>query len=372
MFKLIKKIPVGYRQHLAIDELYLYLAKENELTKVELTSESVCQNVILHEKIDSLTQTNDDIIVYFSSKSKRIKKDGLMPIDDAGYDDLIPYQLIPFDNLQLILVGEDIFDRQCGVYDIEEKKILWVNGNVGNPIILNGNLFANLDNKVERFDLNTGSLIWSRLIQEHGKYDNRREMKSHDGEVDNFLGIYNGAVWICLKNGLLIGLDIVTGSVLHQVGAPQKYPPELYMLKETIEQNFFYNHQSVFDEKNGKIIRVWHAGYSEAHFDWSFEVDLNKPEPEVVIEKIENTTGALFSIDGGPSPIFPFDDEFIYTCNFRDRKIALFNRDSKKIEWVHEIGEGEGSFITKMEVKNNRWYIQDYSQTLRVYERVTT
>ncbi|MBY0349152.1 MAG: hypothetical protein K2W79_12905 [Hydrotalea flava] len=371
MFKLSKTLAASYRQHLLIDKEYLYLAKETELFKIELTSGLVSESITLLDKIDSLANNNEEVIVYFSSKSKRIKKNGLVPIDDFEYEELIPYQINPSGNLFLISIGEDIFNRQCGGYDIKEKKTLWINGNISNPIVLRGHFFTYINDKIQRFDLNTGILIWTCLIQELGKYYNKIENKWHDGEVYSFLGIYNGFLWVCLNNGLLIGIDISTGSIMQKVGVPNQYPPELHMLDETIQQNFFYNHYSIFDEKNGKIIRLWHAGYSNESFNWIFETDLNTNKPELTISKVKNTTGIPFVIDGNPCPIWPFDDEFIYVCNYRDYKIALFNRKTKQIEWVHEIEvePPKRSFIIKMEVQGNRWYILDNSKTLYVYER---
>lgn len=318
----------------------------------------------------------EELIVFMGKKSKRLNLVNWTKIEDGEFE---KYRISPMSifggNIFVRLEGEVKPGlRTRGLYNVYEKRILWKSEAINNPVIMNGLIFSNSINKVERFDLETGEMLWSQSVLKLGSYYVDKlefNRKVHEGEVDCLLGIYKKVLWILLNNGMLLGLDIETGDIVDKVGAPKQYPAELFMMEETRESNFYYNHQSIFDSKQGKIIRLWHAGNSDANYAWYFEVDLNSTMPELAISKVDNITNRPFTIDGNPCPLWPFDDDYMYVCNYRDYKLALFNRKTKKIDWIHqmEADSVKKSFIIKMEVRENYWYVLDNSKTLYVYKR---
>ena len=360
MFKYINQHHILSSNNYVVSEDILYFSENGIVFQKDIVNNIILKELNAKDKIYLLLNNETEILVFFSSKGKRILKETFTLINDANYDELVSYQQIPFNNLQFILVGEDILETKCGLYDISQKKILWVRENPINPIIVSGYFFSNLFEKIERRDLQTGNLIWSFSVIELGRHYLKLEKKMGESAIDIILGIYKEVLWLCLKNGLLLGIDINTGKILHQVGAPIQYPSELNMMEDTRADNLFYNRYSFLDKKNGKIIRLWHAGYNDNDFDWYFETDLNQPNPQLVISKVENATQMPFVIDGNPCPIWPFDDEYIYVCNYRDCILALFGRNKKRIEWVvqmemepnPEARDNRKSFATRIYYKN--------------------
>ena len=378
MFSFIKKIELGIanKEHFKIkNNESVVVSIGTRLSRVDLFTDN---KILIHDferEIQELIPLNsNELIIFMGKKSKLLNLRDWRMIKDDEFEKRRISPITPTNGKTFIRIQDDVNPdiTRRGFYDIKEKKILWESEILNNPILINDSIFSNSITKIERFDFRTGELLWSRPINETGKYFSKPDKKWIEGEVDKFLGIHKELLWVCLGNGLLIGMDVKSGAVIHQVGGPKQYPAELHMMEETRAQNFFYNHYSIFDNENGKIIRLWHAGYSNADFDWNFEVDLNVQEPNLTISNVENTTGQPFIIDGNPCPVWPFDDKYIYVCNYRDYKMALFNRKTKKIEWVHEmeVEPSKRSFIIKMEVYGNRWYILDNSKTLFIYEKL--
>lgn len=90
-------------------------------------------------------------------------------------------------------------------------------------------------------------------------------------------------------------------------------------------------------------------------------------EPKLLIEPVANTSGDdSFKIQSGRLPTFPFDDDFIYACNYQESKIALFNRKTKTIEWVQPLDTQNGAIIIDMKVDGSRWMIWDYGNNLHI------
>jgi hypothetical protein len=370
----------GFLDFNCSEKLVLINKASSDSSTVELYNKDLQQIdeiVINPAKTIRVIEFSDDYLA-FSENNELFKVYKINPA--LNLNDANTYDLLAVVSNGFIITSYPDNDNKGFIGLLKNKEIAWKQMLVYMPFfIANTNIcfgFPHFDEnwvvKKDEFScisLTNGKLLWTKSVSNLGKYSVGKSKATKNGEVDSFLGVNRQLVWACLNNGSLIGLNTETGAVAHQVGAPNTYPEELYMLEETRNQNFFYNHKSIFDDRNGKIIRLWHTGYSGADFDWCFEIDLNTDKLEVLITKVENATGIPFIIGDGPA--WSFDDEFVYLCNYRDYKIALFNRKTKKIEWVHqiEVDPTRKSHIVKMEVQGNHWYIMDYSKTLFVFER---
>lgn len=359
-----------------INNDWLITAKGNYLSRINLTNYTPDSGIEFDREIQEIFLLNqEELIVFMGKLSKRCNLLTWNKIEDNEFE---KYRISP-----MTIPGEKILIRQKdaesgstirGLYDVSENRIIWKNPALHNPAVINGMLFSNSLIKIERFELETGKMLWSQPISQYGDYYTGRsniDRRMHEGEVDRFLGIYKNVIWIVLNNGMLLGLNIENGSIAHKADAPKHYPPELFLLEETRKMNIFYNKQSVLDCKNGKIIHLWNAGNSDSTYDWYAEIDLNTASADFTISKVSNLTNMPFTIDGNPCPLWPFDDEYIYVCNYQDYKIALFNRKNKTIKWVYqlEVEPSKRSFIEKMEVWGKFWYILDNSKTLYILEQ---
>ncbi len=369
MFKCINTLAANFVGRFLIDDNFLYLKNNSTLTKLDISNGQIIKSLNVGEEIDSIINAGNEIIVYFSSKSKRLTKVPFSLINDKEYELLHPYHQPPYNNLQLILVGDDVLERNCGLFNLQTKEILWVNGRIFNPIILTGCLLSDSVSKIERFDLLTGELLWSQLVSEIGRHYLKFDKRWEKGEVDKFLGIYKMVLWVLLKNGLIIGLDIETGKIVHEIKEPVEYPLAYTLFDK--ELNNFYGKPCMLDSVKGKIIGIAQSGIAGS-FPSYYEIDLDIPIVQLKIMQRPNDDFQGFHADGGAiGYAWPFDNDYIYLCNYRDYKLALFNRMAKQIDWVHqmEVDPAKKTFIIKMEVHGNRWYVLDNSKTLYVYER---
>jgi outer membrane protein assembly factor BamB len=334
------------------------------------------QKILIHNferEIQDLIQSNsDELIVFMGKKSKRFSLSDLKQIDDSEFE---KYRISP-----IPAIGENVFVRiqndgdssvnYRGLYSIKEKMLLWKSKNLNNPVAIGEYIFSNSFTRIERFDFSTGELLWSRSVEEAGKYYFKPDKKWNEGEVERFLGVYKELLWVVLKNGLLIGLDVGTGRIVHQIKEPVTYPKS-YKLFGDEYPNQYYCEPCLLDKSNGKVIGLTQSNSHESNIMY-YEINLSSENYGLEIAELNASKFGNSHIEGGAIGYsWPFDNEYIYVCNYRDYKIALFSRNTKNIEWVHEIevDSSKKSFIIKMEIQGNRWYILDNSKTLFVYER---
>lgn len=354
-----------------VDADTIYSVDKNELVKKSVINTSADERLNLGRKIYKLLNYGTDkIIAIFESEGQIILKDKFIVSEDKSFENLSLIQTSPYNDKIFISVGEDIFNRDFGLYNIKEKRILWISKQVLEPKILADYFFSYANSEIRHHDLATSDTIWSLSIDDIGRYYSIGDKKSVEGEVKRFLGVYDKVLWVLLNNAVIVGIDIETGIVSHEIKEPVQSPSKFGKLEDK-GYNFWYNYNNFLDEGRGKIMSLLYSGYSEEQFNCYYEIDLNTSHPQLFVSEIENTSDIPFKIDGTPCPIWPFDDDYIYVCNYRDYKLALFNRKTKQIDWVHqmEVDPAKKSFITKMEVHGNRWYVLDNSKTLYVYEQ---
>lgn len=370
MFKKVSSHQIQTGSAYLIDNDHVYFAENDKLFDKNLITGEINGSLNVGRKIYKVLDNKETIIAIFESTGQMISKDKFTIIQDKSFESLSLKQSSPFKNKIFVLIGEDLLDNYFGLYDIDEKKILWTSKDVLDPIILSGYLFSYANSEIRHHDFDTADVIWSRSVSEIGRHYVKIDKRWEDGEIDKVLGIYKNILWLLLKNGLIIGLNIETGKIAVEIKEPVEYP-ESYQIIESNELNFYYAEPCMFDANNAKIIGLVQSNRigSPAFY---YEVDLATPIPQLKITQLPNDNLELFYMEGGAiGYAWPFDDEYIYVCNYRNYKLALFNRKTKQIDWVHQmdIETAKKSFIIKMEVQGNRWYVLDNSKTLYVYER---
>lgn len=350
--------------------------KNDRLMQVSFDSGKIIREMKFEFRISELIAQygRSDAIIYLwqdGRKGKYLKFD----IDkwqinsDSAFESNRFYPMLPIQDFILTRIGDDVFNYTPGLYSISERKVIWENESIVNPVVISASLFSNSINKVEHFNLETGEMLWSQSVSEIGRHFLKREKQWKEGEVDKFLGVYKKEVWVLLKNGLIIGLDIETGKIIHEIKEPVEYPQSYALFDK--ELNNFYGKPCMLDIVKGKIIGVVQSG-TVGSFPSYYEIDLNVDKVQLKIMQRRDNTFGDFNADGGAiGYAWPFDDDYIYLCDYRNYKLALFNRSTKEIVWVHkmEVDPAKKTFIVKMEVHGNRWYVLDNSKTLYVYER---
>ena len=297
---------------------------------------------------------------------------GYIVDDNGGYkqfDDAVLPKIYKEKWLACYEYDYDLLALQSNFLSLfEERKHLFSDNILGEFSIVDNLLFLIYKETITRVSENSHSL-WSLSVADLGRHYFKSEKRWEKGEVDKFLGIYKMVLWVLLKNGLIIGLDIETGKIVHEIKEPVEYPLAYTLLDK--ELNNFYGKPSMLDSVKGKIIGIAQSGIAGS-FPSYYEIDLDIPIVQLKIMQRPNDDFQGFHADGGAiGYAWPFDNDYIYLCNYRDYKLALFNRMAKQIDWVHqmEVDPAKKTFIIKMEVHGNRWYVLDNSKTLYVYER---
>ena len=371
MFQKVNQIALSPSGKYLINVNSILIADQSNLYCLDIISGQEKGILKFDKEIQELIDYGKEVIVFMGKKSSRVNVEEWHIITDPQFDAFRLRPRSPFENKILVrLPGKDEISTVNGLYDIAIKKLLWTNDQLTNPLIISGHLFSYNDSEMRYHRLETSENIWKLSVKELGRHYFIADKEWKDGKLKELLGIHNDILWVLLYNASIIGIAMETGSSLYEIKGPSSVPSKFGKLEDK-GYNFWYNYNSLLDEQQGKIIALLYSGYSTEQFNCYYEIDLNSSHPQLVVSEIKNITDIPFKIDGNPCPIWPFDDEYVYLCNYRDYKLALFNRKTKQIDWVHqmEIDSVNRSFIIKMKVQGTRWYVLDNSKTLHVYEK---
>jgi hypothetical protein len=70
---------------------------------------------------------------------------------------------------------------------------------------------------IESFDLTNSNQIWSLDISELGYFDHPHEVLRNSVEVQQFIGVYEGVLWVFLRNQVMLGINTSNGELLHKI-----------------------------------------------------------------------------------------------------------------------------------------------------------
>ncbi|MBX3254497.1 MAG: PQQ-like beta-propeller repeat protein [Chitinophagaceae bacterium] len=371
MYNKILEIKPALPEKWVVDHSHIYYADDSDLVKLKIESGEK-KTLQLQSKIIVVRNYGEEVIAFYSSTGSRIDRNTFSKIEDDDFESMRFQQVSPVRDM---LLGRKYVDddyRGTFLYNIKDSKQVWLSKLPINPIILDDYCFSSNTDKVERIDIETGAIIWTQSISKIGSYYIPFGKATREGEVRRFLGVYKDVLWVELTNGVLLGYDVMNGNLKHELRGCPKYNEDMFIVIENAEKNnTFITKNCLFDKHNGKIILL--TAYSSTHggnpANCYCEVDLNSEKPALTIEPVLTIGEEGFVVQGGASPVFPFDEDYIYTCDFQESKIGLFNRKTKEIEWVHKLDTEKGAIITKMEVVNTNWFVLDYSKKLHVFER---
>jgi len=219
-------------------------------------------------------------------------------------------------------------------------------------------VLINVDLKeIERISLD-GLKKWSATISD--KYlDIYNEEKS--AVFRQILGSYNNILWCSLSSGKLIGINQISGKFIHEIGYEES---DFSIFPYEIKRNEYipYGKAVQLDAYKGEIV-----GLRNNYF---IRIDLNqfilKREYIFIKSMDEHKIESSFS-----SSIFPMDEKYIYFCDDRVGKIAIFDRHSLEVVWSYELDMAHDGIaqILEMEYADNRWYVLDRNYTLHVFEK---
>ncbi|AYB29382.1 hypothetical protein [Chryseolinea soli] len=212
---------------------------------------------------------------------------------------------------------------------------------------------------VNAISLNSGEILWS--FEDFGKYNNASGDQFSDG-VKNLLGVYGSRLWFGLLSGKILGLNIKTGALEHQVGFKESdLTPFSYNIKEGDYLPF--GDMMQLDKNKGEII-----GLRDKYL---MKVNLDQSNPAREYLNVGQSMATHKIISSYRNNDFPLNANFIYFCDDRQGKIGVFDRKRQEVVWSHELEIEKSGIAQILEMKyaNNRWYVLDRNDTLHILER---
>lgn len=270
-----------------------------------------------------------------------------------------------FIDVDKVLYGtwnDDYSQRNVKAFDLTLEQELWnMNYTFGLVCLECNSLYATIEKNISKIEKLTGNSLWqfSNLSDynwmQKSIYEDEPPYEK-EAEAIKFLGVYKDLLWVVLNGGSLLALDINTGEVKRYIY--QGKPKEAV---DKILDNATFSIYSFIDEKDGKIINLFH--------DFYLEYDLEKLNDFFEYSTFTESTkkfGLELDKIGG------YDEDYIYSYEGSDNnRFAVFCRYKKEIIWSGEIEEVKGKFpaIRDLQYGANKLYVLDHDHTLHVFER---
>ncbi len=178
--------------------------------------------------------------------------------------------------------------------------------------------------------LQTGYKMWTVDMTELGRHISWGEEK--EGNIIKYLGVFDQIVWLSISGNKVIGVDILTGAIRHQV----EDLPEPYSMQ--------------IDHRQGKIIGM--------RKDKLWEIPLDNPTvimhdltDEFKALQLETTIG------------FVFDDDHYYFTDHCKGYVCAIDKGSKKLVWTYRFEHVDprnwNTALRKIHYANEHLYVPD-------------
>ena len=217
------------------------------------------------------------------------------------------------------------------------------------------------DQVIIGYDLESFEELWNVDIAEYGQFkDIRQELQ--DGLITHVLGTFGDTVWFGVSSGSLMGVNIKTGELKHQLGFKDNdFPKFPFEVKEGDYLPFGELMQ--LDEDKAEII-----GLRDKYF---IKVNLGQSEPRRKYIDVGQSMTAHKISSNYRNYSFPIDEQFIYFCDDRQGKIGVFDREKQEVTWSYELEIQKGGIaqILEMKYSNNRWFVLDRNDILHIFEK---
>jgi hypothetical protein len=232
----------------------------------------------------------------------------------------------------------------------------------GNKNIISGNyLFSNtfpsLDNEIFCIDTESVDKIkWQITFDEKYRAEIKIsliETKIIEPAIFKFIGVYNNLLWLVLKTGHILALDVETGKEVHSL----LYPSNTNIQLAGQQVNYvFETKYSRLDSKNGKIVGFYHFYY--------WEIDLNNdPNANFIVYSWESDSKEHNIVHQSSHGCY-WEGDYIYFYQAeRDKKIGIFSRSQRKLVWSGIVEELQSS-IAKIAYYDGNILIHDNAHNL--------
>ncbi|CCH52190.1 hypothetical protein BN8_01165 [Fibrisoma limi BUZ 3] len=254
----------------------------------------------------------------------------------------------------VVNVGSDE-TSETGLFDSTNNRLIWT---AKSPYRFIENLLCSRnDESFTLYDINTGQSLWQVDVREIGRYipPPSLYLPEQAGKIISVLGKYDGIVWLHLESSKLLGIDVATGNVLHQIGPFGPFP-EL-----EIEWSIPSTHKCYLDKEQGNIIGMRWKMY------WI--IDLKKDQPKLEYHWLADELDAYQVYESVPYGGC-FSPTHFFFAQYDDKRIAALNRQTLKVDWVHRLEpiSGKRSIINRMKYDSDRLFVFETAGLLHIFE----
>ncbi|MFK7061454.1 PQQ-binding-like beta-propeller repeat protein [Flavobacterium oreochromis] len=267
-----------------------------------------------------------------------------------------------FNNENLIVSKEiSLFENILGIYDLYNKTY-YLKSDFYPEIIFNNHVFGGSYFRcIISYNLKNGEILWQTDISQIGKHIPFPDEEEKEGEVKNFVGVYNNELIVQLTGGKFIGLDLENGKVNWEQNLVENN-----LTNQVIDYNFGDPYNPFLDEENGKIYILQGEVFivldlltKKATYQWS---SLNLPTEDYVFIRQSNIC----------------NNQIVFSA-FRkgnignDDTIGVFDIKRNEIVWKHTFDFEKDNFIpnsnTNIQMSENRIGALDWKGDLYIFER---
>lgn len=200
-------------------------------------------------------------------------------------------------------------------------------------------------------NVRTGDTLWIFDLPERFKtYIDHIEKYLID-KINEIICCYEGIIWIKLAGGQLLGLDLQTGELEHEIG-------RLHRVNDPLPQHDSFFTANMYMEEEAKIVSISTHAYTE------FDLNTNKH----YIYPIEFPAG--------------YEDEHIDRCESIDERylyftrgwihslFGVYDRKEKKIAFIDRFtnDKGEPAGVKSFQANQDYFYILERNGPLYIYE----
>jgi len=301
--------------------------------------------------------------LWIYSKEKNFEYDLIYKKFIRELDDFTPLRL----NGEFLLTEQKGTNR-LAYYNHQQKNAIWERKlklnlfEISHDEIFGIVMSENIEKKsIVAISLESGNQLWQFNLLKNNDWLTR-EGDEMICEFHRIIGISENILWTVLNSGVLLGIDIKSGEKKYELCQPNLFPKN-YQIAEGFENVNIFNRNSFLDEKNNQIFGI------NGFYYW--EIGLDKPEEQFTMYDIQDSC-----VENGLelNNLASWSGEQIWFFHGgKNNRFGVLSRKNKLIEWSGEIKEVANQFpsIRKMECTDDRIFIQDYFNTLHIFQKTT-
>jgi hypothetical protein len=206
----------------------------------------------------------------------------------------------------------------------------------------------------------TGDIIWRFDTFQLGFWRNLSTNSREYYEIVKKIGVIQNILWLEIKAGALLGLDVNKGQVKYFFKMPVLNSP--FFEKNGYAALYSYN-KTIYDSFANKLIGVnwWHY----------YEIDLNKAAPSLELQLFKEEC-LKYNTTVSHSDRRCMDETHIYFADAVNTKLVALNRTTLKIDWCYLFTGKEAKRVgtlMSVAVSDLKLYVLDHNANLFIFER---